>query len=133
MPTNLKPTLYDFQIKPYIGRNEAWPVEKDHTFEGSIDMHFTCTVPTDRIVFHAADMTIHPDTFTISSTTDTTISVAKSFDYDELREFVSIAMNRECVRGAQYVLSMKYDGKILPTLYGFYRSSYLDPNGNRVK
>ena len=96
-------------------------------------MHFTCMKPTDKIVFHAADMEIQANTFAISSTTDSSISVMKSFEYDTRREFVTITMNKECIRNAQYILSMKYDGRILPTLYGFYRSSYLDLEGNRVQ
>lgn len=132
MPLDLKPTLYDFKIKPYIGRNEAWAADKDFTFEGSIDMHFTCDNPTNKIIFHAAEMTIIESSLTIRSTTDTTISVGKSYEYDKRREFVTVTMNKQCTKGATYILSMDYDGKVLGTLYGFYRSSYIDENGKQV-
>lgn len=97
-------------------------------------MHFTCTTPTDRIVFHAADMDIHQNSLVIQSVDniDPTISVANSYEYDTVREFVIVSMNKECMAGVKYILFMTYDGRILPTLYGFYRSSYLDQNGNRV-
>lgn len=132
LPDNLKPTLYDFKIKPYISRNPAWPVEKDFTFEGQIDMHFTCSKPTDKIVFHAADMKIDVNSLTIYSSSENAINVSKSIEIDEKREFVIVTMNKQCAQGASYVLSMNYDGQVLPTLYGFYRSSYVNLNGDRI-
>lgn len=132
MPDNLKPTLYDFTIKPYIGRNPAWPAEKDFTFEGSIDMHFTCVKSTNKIIFHAADMKIIESSLTIRSSTDPSMTVSKSIETDKLREFVIVTMSKQCVQGVGYTLSMTYDGNLLPALYGFYRSSYIDENGKQV-
>lgn len=77
-------------------------------------------------------MTIIESSLTIRSTTDTTISVGKSYEYDKRREFVTVTMNKQCTKGASYILSMDYDGKVLGTLYGFYRSSYIDENGKQV-
>lgn len=132
LPDNLKPTFYDFKIKPYIGRNPAWPAAKDFTFEGSIEMHFTCAKPTDKIIFHAADMVIDGNSLSIRSTADPSMSVGKSYDYENLREFVTVYMSKNCTQDASYILSMTYDGNVLQQLYGFYRSSYEDVNKNRV-
>ena len=125
--------MYDIQVKPYIGRNAAWPVAKDFTFEGKVSMHFECVRATNRIIFHAADMKIDASSLTIMSATDSTMTVSKSYDYEELREFVTVTMSKNCAQGATYILSMNYDGKILQPLYGFHRSSYIEPNsGNRI-
>lgn len=125
--------MYDFTIKPYIGRNTAWAEAKDFTFEGSISMHFTCVQATRDIIFHAADMKIDANSLAIQSTTDPSMSVTKSYDYEELREFVTVKMSKDCVQGASYVLSMTYEGQILEQLYGFYRSSYIDTaTGNQI-
>jgi len=133
LPDNLVPILYDFHIKPYIGSNPTvWPAEKDYTFEGYIEMHLACAKPTNKIVFHAADMVINENTLAILSTTDPTMTVTKSVEIDKRREFVTVTMSKQCVQGANYTLSMTYDGNVLGTLYGFYRSSYIDNNGNRV-
>jgi hypothetical protein len=132
LPDNIKPILYDFKIKPYIGRNAAWPAEKDFTFEGSIEMHFKCVKPTTEIVFHAADMIIDASSLTIRSDTDATMTVSKSIKNETLREFVTVTMSKQCTANADYVLSMTYEGEVLPALYGFYRSSYINELGETV-
>jgi aminopeptidase N len=130
LPTNLSPYFYDLTLKPYIGPEEAYK-NKSFTFEGKQKIHFTCMDPTDRIVFHSIGSTLNAESLMLESKSDTTdLKVIKSIEYDLVRSFVIIKMSGECQKGSNYTLSFDYGGKILEALYGFYRSSYKDTNGN---
>jgi hypothetical protein len=132
LPDNLKPTLYDFTLKPYIGRNEAWSAEKDFTFEGIMNFNFVCAKPTNKIVLHSKDLDIFADRLEITSVDDPAMEISKNLEFDIRREFVSVTMSKACVQGNKYVLKMEYTGRLLPQLYGFYISSYIDFKGDRV-
>lgn len=99
--------------------------------------------PTRSVIIHGKDLDIKEisicDTTTVVPTSNsscTNIDLKKSVVYDELREFYIINMNnnyndyRECVKGRNYTLNIKYVGQISDALAGFYRSSYTDASGN---
>lgn len=137
LPKNLKPNLYDLKIKPYIGSNrEAWPAEKDFTFDGSVEIFFTCIEPTRRIVFHADHIQI-VSIFLRSFSSDhqpfDDLHEPLSHEIDEVRTFAIVQMNHECVEHFNYSLSINYTGSINEELEGFYRSSYLDENMFKTK
>lgn len=132
LPKNLKPTLYDITLKPYIGRNDAWSETKDFTFEGAVNMSFICNEPTNKIVFHSIELEIDTNSLVIESSVDTTITISQTLEFDYRRNFVIVTMNRLCLEGQLYSLKLKYMGVLLTSLYGFYRSSYLDTNGKQV-
>lgn len=121
MPTNLIPNSYDITIKPYIG--DSWG-EKSFTFEGSISINFTCDKPTNKIVFHGIDLNLDTKTFIIESTDK--IGVEQRYTEDKITNFIEINLDKECQKGLNYVLKMKYTGLIIKNLYGFYRSSYVN-------
>lgn len=131
LPNNIVPTVYDLTITPYIGSNAAWDSSKDFTFEGIMNMHLLCYKATKKIVFHSAGLKINEDTLMLSSATDGTITFSKKLEYDNLREFVIVNLDRNCVEGSTYELKMDYTGIIVTELFGFYRSSYLDEFGDR--
>lgn len=137
LPNNLKPTFYDLQIKTYIGRNPSWPAEKDFTFEGIIDMTFTCMKPTNEIVFHAINLTMDPNslkirTNNVSNLTQQLDLATKSFEYDSVRQFATVRMSRSCFPFENFTLTINYTGLIFEQTMGFYRSIYFDDNGNQT-
>ena len=94
-------------------------------------INFVCAQPTSKIVFHAIDLDINMNTMTLTSATDAVTSVNQAvMDYDDLRDFVSVYMTRDCLLNATYDLSFNYSGKINTVLNGFYRSSYKDQSGD---
>lgn len=119
LPTNLIPNSYDIKIQPYIG--DSWK-DKAFTFDGAISINFTCAEPTRKIIFHAIDLDLDTDTFTIESTDDNEIE--KMFTEDKITNFIELNLKKECQKGSDYVLKMNYTGSIIKNLYGFYRSSY---------
>jgi hypothetical protein len=127
LPDNLKPELYDFEIRPYIGTNETYG-DKAFTFDGKMNMHFICIKPTRKVIFHSLDLTIDESKLVISSTTDSSIGLSKQVEYDIKREFAIIHLNSDCVKNGKYVLNIVYTGLISSNLFGFYRSSYIENN-----
>ncbi|CAF0711353.1 unnamed protein product [Brachionus calyciflorus] len=133
LPKNLIPNSYHFKIQPYIGTNETWDNDKSFTFDGEIAINFTCNISTNKIVFHALDLELHTESFTITSNDDKTgLNIEKRYTEDKVTNFITINMNKPCMQNAQYILNMKYKGLIIPNLYGFYRSSYIDQSGKRI-
>lgn len=118
-------------LQPFIGPNPAWPTEKDYTFEATMHMHFTCRKPTTKIIFHSLELVIDQNALQLTSNDDNGIGLVGDLEFDQRREFVIVTMNRECKMGSSYVLKIEFTGIILPVLYGFYRSSYLDANSVR--
>jgi hypothetical protein len=130
LPKNLSPYLYDLRLKPYIGPQEVYK-NKSFTFEGTQIIHFTCMEPTKQIVFNSLDLNLNAGSLSLVSETDRNgIKVAKSIKYDLVRQFAIVEMNQECKKNSNYTLRVEYTGVILEVLYGFYRSSYKDTDGN---
>lgn len=128
LPKNLIPKSYEIIIKPYIG--DSWK-ERSFTFDGSINISFTCAIPTNKIVFHAIDLNLHTDSFKIVSTEN--IKIEKRYTEDKITNFIEIDLDRECSKGSDYVLQMDYTGLIIENLYGFYRSSYKNENNGQTE
>ena len=125
MPTNLKPFDYQIKIKPYIGTFEAYG-NKSFTFDGQVNITFTCLNQTDQIVIHSKDLTILETKLFSNLTTE--ISINSNLKYDEVREFLTIEMKSQCEKDENYTLHIKYIGLISDSLAGFYRSSYTNSN-----
>jgi hypothetical protein len=131
LPTNLKPTLYELTIKPYIGENYN---DKSFTFEGYVNISFICLNQTNKIILHAKDLFIRStklyeiNNSYFSGISYNEILIDNNLYYDDIREFIIINLNKDCVNGNNYVISINYTGVISNSLAGFYRSSYLDSN-----
>lgn len=93
-------------------------------------MTYRCEEPTDRIVFHSVELNIHEESLELTSALDQTIKIIKSVQFDDLRQFAILTTDRQCVKGVEYQLKIAFDGLISDRLSGFYRSSYLDQNGD---
>ncbi len=131
MPQTLKPFLYELQLKLYIGTNETYG-EKSFTTDGFAKIHFTCVIPTKKILFHAEDLNINETSIELISSDidEQQIFTNKIPEYNFEKNFVLLNLNQECKRNSNYTLQMAYTGLILPYTYGLYRSSYVDKNGN---
>jgi len=125
LPDNLKPRMYDFQIQAYIGTNETWN-EKAFTFDGMMNMHFTCVKPTNKVVFHVKDLFIDESKLELIKNNIQVPSIVKKLEYDDVREFAILNLPSDCEQNANYTLKIVYTGLIGTNLYGFYRSSYVE-------
>lgn len=126
LPKSLKPTFYDLQIRPYVGPKEVWG-EKAFTFEGRIEIYFKCLEPTRQVIFHSKDLRIEFAGFRSFNHPDS-IKMSKRFEFDTAKDFVIGNLNQECKVNGTYALKLKFYGRILDKLYGFYISSYQEKN-----
>ena len=133
MPTNLQPFLYELQIQPYIGRN----YDRPFTFDGSVNISFTCANATKKLVLHAKDIKIISvrlnqvvSTSYLRGSVYNSVALSDQFVYDDEREFVTITMLDACVKSNVYIATIVYSGLIPDSLAGFYRSSYIDVDGS---
>ncbi len=120
LPLNIKPVLYDVQLKPYIGPVEIYG-NKSFTTEGRVVIHFSCEIPTNKIYIHAKELDIDINSLRIN---ETGLGI-ESFDLDTRRDFAIIGLNSVCETGHYYALSLKFTG-VLTDSFGLYRSAYKD-------
>lgn len=123
MPQNLRPFLYELQIRPFIGPIEHYG-EMSFKFDGEIKIHFKCLIPTNKVVLHFKSLKIENYNLTSEGSNDS-LSI-QSIEYDKLREFVILNLEQNCTADYSYSLFINYTGNISENLYGFYRSSYTD-------
>ena len=128
MPSNLKPSLYELTLKTYVGTNVTYG-DKAFTFEGQMAMHFDCSVPTNKIVFHASELDINLNALQLTLLSDESKLPIMDIVYEEEREFFTVILNNNCIANSAYKLWIEYSAKIRSDLNGFYLSSYLDQNG----
>lgn len=127
MPTDLKPYLYELQIKPYIGPASEYG-SKSYTFEGVNKMHLKCMSPTDKIVFHEHNLNIVGSELELFSKSDNSkILFDHNLVFDEQKMTVIVKMSKKCVVGSDLKLVVPYTGIInTEVLVGFYKSSYVE-------
>ncbi len=139
MPTDLKPYLYELTLKPFVG---PFYGSKSFKFDGFLNLSFTCVSPTKKIVLHSKDLKINghklhqiksvSDFYQLNRANEENdeITLDKTIQYDNERDFLIFDSNRPCQANVNYLLELNFTGTILETLYGFYRSSYKDSNGS---
>ncbi len=127
LPPNLKPYFYELKIKPFIGPTFG---NKSYTTEGTTRIHFICQIPTDKVYIHIKEIALKEASIAVSSESNETVDdyFVKAIQYDLIRDFVIIHIDKECTKNNKYILSVDYNGNISSS-YGFYRSSYKDPTG----
>jgi len=117
LPDNLKPSLYQLEIQPFI-------LDKPFTFKGKCNITFNCVQPTNEIIFHSHQLEI-------SSLNDSSIRLnIHTIVYDVKRNFVIIKTNQNCLKNIDYTIMIVYTGLLSYKLNGFYISSYIDKKAN---
>ena len=129
MPENLHPFLYELQIKPYIGSPSLYG-NKSFTFTGEVSINFTCLTPTNKIVLHSKNLNIMK--YSIESESIENIELMPQVDKDEKTDFLTFYTTDTLESGLNYTLHIEFSGKIPNKLFGFYRSSYLNKEENKI-
>lgn len=122
LPNNIKPFLYDITLKV----NMESPSHVNHspfTFDGLINIHFTCLEPTKNIILHQKDLNINLFNLTQNLVL---IKTEENIEYDSTRDFMKIIMNQPCIKALNYSLQISYSANLSESLSGFYLSSYID-------
>ncbi len=122
LPNHLKPVHYNLTLKAFIP-SENISYEEDFEFEGQISISYTCSTPTNKIVFHSQDLTLNKFDL-IALKIGENIDLTDEVEYDIERSFVTLTTTKTCESNAEYILNIDFGGKISSELYGFYKSSY---------
>lgn len=130
LPNNLKPVHYNLTLRTFIPNGNI-SYEEDFEFEGKISISYICSTPTNKIVFHSQDLTLNEFDL-IALNKDENIELTIDVEYDIERSFVTLTTTKNCELNAKYILDIHFDGKILNELYGFYKSSYVTHDPQRI-
>ena len=114
-------------IKSYVGPPNFYG-SKSFTFEGTSNITFVCIYPTNKIVLHIKDIVVkQTKVYSLDSTIQ--LHFNGKLEFDDEKDFLVIGLDNKCVVNRYYKLELIYEGIIAETLYGFYRSSYVDSFG----
>jgi puromycin-sensitive aminopeptidase len=111
LPAGVRPTRYDVQLRPTL---------ETAAFTGQVEISLTIEHDTDTLVLNAAELGI------TSCAIDGT---AATWELDEQTERMVVHAANTVTAGT-CVLSVTFDGVLNDKLRGFYRSTYIDDDGN---
>lgn len=118
LPNNTKPINYDITLITNIDKNEF-------NFSG-------VAVISLQVLETSANITLHARQLTIKSVKLTTLSGImirlNPSTYDVTTEFLTIP-TQNLYKDMNYVLTIEYSGELRTDQFGFYRSSYVNSNG----
>jgi hypothetical protein len=124
LPTDIKPLLYEMKIKSYVGPPSLYG-SKSFTFEGTSNITFVCIFPTNKIILHIKDIMVK-QTKVFSLDSSIQLHFNGKLEFDDEKDFLIIGLDNKCAVNRYYKLELIFEGIIAETLYGFYRSSYVD-------
>ncbi len=116
LPTNVRPKKYNLTLKPDL---EAF------TFQGSEAVELEVAEPTSSITLNAEALDISSAKVTLPDGTDLT---AQEIQIDESTERATFTFDTELPAG-EASLALEFTGTLNDELRGFYRSRYVDVDG----
>jgi len=116
LPLHLKPFSYEITLTPNF---------TTFTFDGSVDIKFSCEKATDTIVLNVKDLKIDLADVKLYLTSGYTYTSVTAIQEDKLHEMLTIKLAKSMEEGAHYIISIDYVGNLNGEMTGFYRSSYL--------
>nr|CAD7397315.1 unnamed protein product [Timema poppensis] len=121
LPTNVVPQKYVLLLKPNLAG--------DFAFSGEMTMTVQVTTATNTITFHTNDM----DVASVTVTNIDTASVVQVTNqvYLETYDFYTLTLESVVAVG-NYEIYVAYTGYHKDDMRGFYRSSYVNSNGQKV-
>ncbi|XP_015604742.1 aminopeptidase N [Cephus cinctus] len=124
LPNNSVPISYKIELIPHI--NEDY-----FTFDGESAIELRILEPSSSITLHSLDLTVHETSLSLVSSTNVSYKIA-NYTEDETKQFLILNFATDLPTGL-YTLYLKYIGLLDDEiLNGFYRSSYINENGETV-
>lgn len=123
LPNNTRPALYDVHLR-------TWIHEGNFAFDGRVEIFIIALETSSNIVLHQRQLNI--TSFELRDLSNGDILPA-SVSYDPIREFLVFDVITDGLEaGNRYLLQINYTGTLRSDEAGFYRSSYLNDNGERI-
>lgn len=126
LPSDTIPVSYKIELTPNI-------VVDAFTFTGKVEVEFNVEEATKKVTFHIDDITIIEKTIEIYDKTKPNVLlkfVKTTPDTD--KQFYTIELEEQLAKGSSYILRLSYNGNLNDKLFGFYRSSYINDEGEVV-
>nr|CAD7430391.1 unnamed protein product [Timema monikensis] len=121
LPTNVVPQKYVLLLKPNLSGN--------FSFSGEMTMTVQLTTTTNTITFHTNDINVTSVTVT-NIDTASVVQVTNQV-YLETYDFYTLTLESEVAVG-NYEIYVAYTGYHKDDMRGFYRSSYVNSNDQKV-
>ena len=127
LPNHLTPIYYDLLISTNfhedINANE---------YNGSIKITLNCVHETNKIILHARNLRIVTETIEVIKLDDIDErDNVTRVDYDFEREFLIIELNDNLKMDKNYSVFLNFIGYLRNDMAGFFRSSYINENGEK--
>jgi hypothetical protein len=129
LPTNVIPSNYTITLDPLIEDDDP------KTFTGEVKIRVKVINETESITLHYNDLSINEINVTRVSTGE---EFSAHHEYDNVTHFCIIKIDTEedeniiFKENEEYIITIDYSGYHRSDMYGFYRSSYKDEDGNTV-
>ncbi|XP_012252262.2 aminopeptidase N-like [Athalia rosae] len=122
LPKVTRPTDYKVKLNPDLENGKF-------TFTGEVEITLKVLEPTNDVTIHSKEQIIAENRTTLTNEENFSYDVEHSYDID--KDFLSIHTNETLPIGT-YVLTIHYTGNLRDDMIGFYKSSYIDLEGNTV-
>ena len=129
LPDSIRPYGYELTIKPYFNT-----LTQPEVYDGQIMIFFSVFSDTSKFTFHSVGLEIDFSTALFESLTDPDEFKSTNFtdSYNSLSGFMTLTLNTEVFKtGHNYTFFIEFKGFPKDNNVGFYRSSYIDSEGNR--
>lgn len=120
---NVVPMHYNIKLIPYIE-------EDNFTFDGESIINITIRHVTQNLSLHSLNLTID-DAATMLFDNDGIVYAPTTYSYDFITHILVLNFDDELLSG-NYTLKMRYVGILHDDLQGFFRTSYVNEEGNIV-
>ena len=128
LPTYITPLSYKLFLHPNL---------TTFRFTGNVKISFTVSKPTNFIIFHSKNLTIHTsDIYHTKNDDGVTLVDTKEINIVNQLEYVNheqiyIEVDRDLQVDRTYLLRLNFEGILSDGLMGFYRSSYETKAGEK--
>lgn len=123
LPDNIVPVHYDIELIPYIKKN-------NFTFDGKSHIIIEIRRATRDLSMHVLDLMIN-ETATSLVSSNNVIYAPTAHNYDNETEILTLHFDDELPLGI-YSLNIQFVGILNDDLHGFFRTSYINENGDKV-
>ena len=122
LPDNVRPIHYDLILTPNFD---------DFTFDGEVDVTVSMEPGTAEIMLNCSEIEIHSATVSWTDTNGEQEQAASNIAYDADAETATISIPGTPAAGlvGNQHLRMSFTGELNDKLRGFYRSQYVNPEG----
>ncbi|NXA81709.1 AMPN Aminopeptidase, partial [Thryothorus ludovicianus] len=130
LPTTLKPELYEVSLQPFLKPD----ANNMYIFKGNSSVVFRCEEATSLILIHSNKLN-----YTMQGSFHATLqaegggkapAISRTW-LETPTQYLVVQLDGPLQQGQRYRLSSSFTGELADDLAGFYRSEYIDKQGNK--